>query len=636
MSGDEPFALLLEAETQTLRVHRSRPMLLLVYRLTPALAASLLVACTPSSGSLGFDDDDAATPDPTPVADDDDDDAVPPDDDDSAGPDGICSIDFTCTDSVIWDSPKRNCTVVITEDDGDEKYNGFAGLERRGRSSLNWEKSNYALEFWERESELLLPPFSEWRYLNAAATPGLEWTTSDFDDSAWSTGDAPFGWENQANLGLGTYITRRGYTNRFRTTFEVADPTVLDPIHLHARFDDGAIFFLNGVEVARLNMPEGDVGPDTPASTVHHYQDEIVWDNETIDNVLIAGVNVLAVELHQIVEESADAVLDVAINTKPPTVSQGFFGMGGDADWVLGGAYVDLTQYRNSFLYDLYNDFRPGVNYAPESHYCEVTLNNDWRGLYQLTEKIKRDDDRLNLVDDAGAGGSFIIKSDDTRPFYPTDFVRGGFQLVWPKPKDMTEAGRDEIFSVLAAWQVAARTNQGLWDIVDLDSAVDWVLLQQFGRNGDMYNLSIHVYRDNFGKLKFVPWDMDLVFGLSCAGASSFDLFTGDVPDLSNGFRGDPVFHAALEARWIELREGVLSNDSVFGRLDDIRDLFGETIHENFVRWPEEDMIGADDWVLSFPSGCPSYTWASSDSRARDWIEDRLRWLDRNIDRYPN
>ena len=74
----------------------------------------------------------------------------------------------------------------------------------------------------------------------------------------------------------------------------------------------------------------------------------------------------------------------------------------------------------------------------------------------------------------------------------------------------------------------------------------------------------------------------------------------------------------------------------MYGRLDDIRDLFGETIHENFVRWPEEDMIGADDWVLNFPSGCPSYTWASSDSRARDWIEDRLRWLDRNIDGYPN
>ena|GEM_PF-2986812 len=603
------------------------------------LLPCVLLGCTTASTGvlLGgedpipvlLDDDDAVDDDDAL----DDDDAA--DDDDSAAPEGLCSIDLSCTDAVIWDSPKKNCVVVVTDDDGDERYNGFAGLERRGRSSLNWEKSNYALEFWERESLLLVPPFSEWRYFDGPAPAGTEWTDPAFDDSSWALGTAPFGWENEADLGLRTNIQRSGVSSRYRHEFEVTDPTTLDELRLHARFDDGAVFWLNGVEIARLNLPDGDLEPGTFASVVHHYQDEIVWDEVVIANVLEAGRNVLAVELHQIVDESADAVLEVALTTKPPTISQGFFGMGGDADWVLGGAYVDLTQYRNPFLYDLFTEFRPGVNYAPESHFCDVTLNGDWRGLYQLTEKIKRDDDRLNLVDDGGAGGSFIIKSDDTRPFYATDFVRGGFQLVWPKPGDLTEAGRAEIFGVLQAWETAAASNSGLWDILDLDSAVDWVLLQQFARNGDMYNLSIHLYRDDFGKLKFVPWDMDLSFGLGCGGSSSFDIYTANAPVLVGGFRDDLAFRQAIEDRWIELREGVMSDESIEARLNAIRDLFGETIHENFERWPEQDMIGADDWVLSFPSRCPTYTWDASDARVRDWIDDRLRWMDRNVDDYP-
>ena len=64
--------------------------------------------------------------------------------------------------------------------------------------------------------------------------------------------------------------------------------------------------------------------------------------------------------------------------------------------------------------------------------------------------------------------------------------------------------------------------------------------------------------------------------------------------------------------------------------------VFGDTIHENFERWPEEEMLGADDWVLSFPANCPTYNWNSSDRRVRDWIFDRASWLDRNIDTYPN
>ena len=58
-------------------------------------------------------------------------------------------------------------------------------------------------------------------------------------------------------------------------------------------------------------------------------------------------------------------------------------------------------------------------------------------------------------------------------------------------------------------------------------------------------------------------------------------------------------------------------------------------IDDNFDRWPEEDIIGGDNWVLAFLNGCPTYTWDDSYQEVEDWVVDRVIWMDNNVDNYP-
>ncbi len=94
-----------------------------------------------------------------------------------------------------------------------------------------------------------------------------------------------------------TELPAGAVTTYFRTEFELpATPGQL-ALWLDALVDDGAVFYLNGVEVLRLNMPEGAVGPDTFAAEAVD-SPEISAGHQLPSELLVPGINVLAVEVH--------------------------------------------------------------------------------------------------------------------------------------------------------------------------------------------------------------------------------------------------------------------------------------------------------------------------------------------------
>lgn len=553
-----------------------------------------------------------------------------------------CAIELAC-DQTIVDEPKRSCNITVTEADGYVVYDGAGGLENRGRSSQGWPKHQYGLELWEHANLELVSPGATWRYNDGPTAGGADWNTSAFDDTDWAEGAAPLGYgvlgpegwatvaqiPNATTIGYGPNAGNKYITAWYRHSFEVADAATLDPVVLHVRADDGVAVYVNGTEIARFNLPPGPLDATTPASATLDSLDEIEFVNARVPaGLLVDGTNVVAVEVHQASAMSSDTTLDLSLSTDPPSAAVDFFEFGDESDWILSGMYFDLSLYRNKLMYDLFEAFAPDTNYGPQTQYCDVTLDGDWRGIYLLSEEIGRDADRVDIQAQLGNGESFIFKSDVTQTWIVTNGI--GWQLVYPKPDALTPAVAAGLTASMTAFGNATAGVGDIWELVDMPTLVDWVLLQEFSNNGDAYYSSIHIYKDVGGKIVFVPWDFDIGLGGGCNPTDGW-LYRYDGHWL-NVMAADPEFRAALVARWTELRETVLSQESFDAQLAGyVETMTPETIEDNFERWPQDQIIGGDDWVLPFRESCPTATWDEEHAYVQAWITARLSWMDANI-----
>ena len=94
-------------------------------------------------------------------------------------------------------------------------------------------------------------------------------------------------------------------TTYFRTEFS-ADGAPGD-LTLTMRVDDGAVAYLNGVEVARFNVPAGPVSFETRAVSAIWGAAEVEDRVFAVDpNLVRVGENVLAVSVHQNGRRSSD------------------------------------------------------------------------------------------------------------------------------------------------------------------------------------------------------------------------------------------------------------------------------------------------------------------------------------------
>ncbi len=141
----------------------------------------------------------------------------------------------------------------------------------------------------------------------------------EFKDDAWREGPAQLGY------GDGDEKTRldddpdRYPTYYFRKTFEVKDPGNLKPLVLRLLRDDGAVVFINGREVLRDNMPPGSISHDAYAVDANSVEDQFYVHDLAADR-LVAGSNIIAVEVHQANANSSDLSFDLEIREKVPGV----------------------------------------------------------------------------------------------------------------------------------------------------------------------------------------------------------------------------------------------------------------------------------------------------------------------------
>ena len=333
------------------------------------------------------------------------------------------------------------------------------------------------------------------------------------------------------------------------------------------------------------------------------------------------------------------------------------FGMPEENDWIFNAPYTDKSLMRNVIIYKMARD---AGKYATRSHYFELVIDGDYRGLYVMFEKIKRDDNRVNIsklepeeISDDDITGGYIIKVDkwdgeNIGGWYsePPSDSYGGFyyQYHYPKPDEIVYDQQQYIMSYMESFEQTilsddfANPETGYPSIIDWGSFIDFFIMQEITKNVDGYRLSSFLHKDkdsDDGRLVAGPiWDFNLGFG-------NADYYNGwdtqgwqveaDLPndDFSIPYWwctiwSDQSFRWSVQQRWNSLRNNFLSNVSVNSLIDSLQSHIGEAADRNFERWPT---LGQYVW----PNYYIGQTYQDEIDYLRNWIISRMEWMDSEL-----
>jgi hypothetical protein len=153
-----------------------------------------------------------------------------------------------------------------------------------------------------------------WSY-QSGGTPDPQWNQPGYDTGAWASGPSQLGWGDGDEA---TTVPNATLTQYYVRHFDVDDVSPYQLLTLRLKRDDGAAVYLNGVEIARDNLPAGTLLPTTFASGAISGAAENTWNEYTVPgNLLVSGTNTIAAEVHQDTNNNVDSSFDLELISKP-------------------------------------------------------------------------------------------------------------------------------------------------------------------------------------------------------------------------------------------------------------------------------------------------------------------------------
>ena len=330
-------------------------------------------------------------------------------------------------------------------------------------------------------------------------------------------------------------------------------------------------------------------------------------------------------------------------------------GMPKDNTWVLLAPYIDRSLLRDVLVWQL---ARPYFDYTPRCRYCEMVLDGVYYGIYILAENIRKGKHRLNL-DDPGLSGDELtggyqlqIDRDDEPHFISTytavdsngksysAYNKIFLQYKHPDYEDMAPEQMQYIQQRVQQMEDALASDHftdpdsGYQQYLDPMSFIDQQLSQEFCGNVDGYRLSTNIYKhrdSQDARFKTALWDFDHAFGNSgVANAQGTDFWryqnsyltnynaTNKVPFWWMRLMEDPAYVVQLKARYAQYRDETYNKEYIGTTVDSITTLLrsGGALERNNTAWK------------MFKTS----TYDSEIYRIHKWIENRVAWLDEQLD----
>ena len=195
---------------------------------------------------------------------------------------------------------------------------------------------------------------------------------------------------------------------------------------------------------------------------------------------------------------------------------QAVLGLAKAKSWVLLANYRDVTDLMNTFVFETGQWL--GLQYTNHTRYVEVYINGSYNGLYQLTEQVQQNKNRVAVSDDHGLLISLDVDDGPGESPYAADnfwskVYKMPVAVKYPDDEFFTSNTVDSVKNVLAELEQAIKSQS--WhrveQLLDYTSVIKYLQIQELVYNVELSApRSVYMYKDGSGKWFMGPlWDFD-------------------------------------------------------------------------------------------------------------------------------
>ncbi|NCF90181.1 MAG: hypothetical protein GWQ05_04370 [Verrucomicrobiaceae bacterium] len=333
-------------------------------------------------------------------------------------------------------------------------------------------------------------------------------------------------------------------------------------------------------------------------------------------------------------------------------------GMPRESDWILHAPYSDKTLLRNMLVYESARDLY-GDGGGMRAQFVELFMNvdggsvsmSDYRGVYVVMEKIKRDGDRVDVeklcdkvTDPALITGGYIFKKD--KPPYSQAWSTAveGVPLDTHVPNQLNAAQFGYLTTYVDSFETALHgdsfrdPNTGYAAYIDVPSFIDNHLFVECFKEIDGYRISQYFSKDRDEKIRALPiWDYNLALGNAnyLEGQNPtgwyYSQLSGSNYYWYDRLFEDPEFTLVYWDRFWAHRRSMFADATLLAKIDahdanlDAPNTSGESaVTRNFDRW---DILGSYVWPNADDSDLRT-THQSEVDWMKGWLMTRMTWIE--------
>ena len=277
-------------------------------------------------------------------------------------------------------------------------------------------------------------------------------------------------------------------------------------------------------------------------------------------------------------------------------------GMSEGCEWVLNGNFMDKSFIRNYMAYNIAGEI---MDYAPNIRFCEVFIYDGteyyYQGLYTMIESIERAVNRVNIskYDEERVETSYIVRrdryADDEVMLYNYGTEKGltseWLGVKYPSENKITKETLEYIENDISEFEKVIYSDK--YEVfmtydryIDVDSFVDYYVINEFFGNYDAGLHSTYAYKDLTGKLKMGPvWDYDGAMDNASPWVLEPDSTAFQTSSWFDALLKDDEFCKKVVDRYNELRKNYFSDKFIESYIDDVVEFLGSAVDRDALVW---------------------------------------------------